>query len=129
MKTTNYENSKKLAEIGFKADFEYCYSKDGEEAGKWNKTYEIDVWDEYENDKYYPSYDLETILDALPDWISDKYGNRHDFEMGKEDMCYANYPYDARIVEIEVRKEKDESLADTAARLLILLAEKEIIKL
>jgi hypothetical protein len=73
-KTTNYEISKKLAEIGFRAECSYFYfhndNNDSEasslEAFRWNEISECDI-----EDKYYPAYDLETLLKFAFNYISD----------------------------------------------------------
>jgi hypothetical protein len=94
-KTTNYEISKKLAEIGFKAETSTSMSM-------------LETKD-------YPSYDLETLLDALPDTIGGC------LMIYKEGMYYQESM-------VEVQKQKNESLADTAGRLIIELYENNLIK-
>jgi hypothetical protein len=95
MKTTNYEISKKLAEIGFRAETSTSISM-------------LETKD-------YPSYDLETLLSALPDTIGGC------LMIHKEGMYYQESM-------IEVQKQKNESLADTAGRLIIELCENNLIK-
>ncbi|MEY2888259.1 MAG: hypothetical protein RL027_599 [Pseudomonadota bacterium] len=118
-KTTNYEISKKLAEIGFKADCSYFYfhsdNNDCEanslEKYGFDKISQCDI-----EDKYYPAYDLETLLDALP-------------EINKQLplLCFSGITY-LDPVNIGLSRNKNESLADTAGRLIILLHEKNLIK-
>lgn len=96
MKTTNYEISKKLAEIGFRAETSTSISM-------------LETKD-------YSSYDLETLLDALP-------------EINKQLplICFSGITY-LDPVNIGLSRNKNESLADIAGRMLILLHEKNLIK-
>ena len=130
MKTTSYKISKKLAEIGFEGDADYYYEKDKlEENDKWNIT-EL----QFEGtDNYYPAYDLETILDALPKERNLLTDFNHylkivfeNFE--KREKAFIGY-WDEEFYHSDflVEQEETESLADTAARLLILLHEKGIV--
>lgn len=128
MKTTSYETSKQLAEAGFKADFDYCYKKE-EPDQLWNKSFEITCWEGEDISNYYPSYDLETILDALPSvCIEDSI--EYYFWLWNNGMGYypnydkyssnAVYDMDNGIFEFS----QDESLADTAAILWLKLKKK-----
>jgi len=118
-KTTNYEISKKLAEIGFEAETSTSMSM-------------LETKD-------YPSYDLETLLDALPSSI--KYKNEYnvildyDFFLQNDKLGYyyeyGEYGNDYHMGDGLCEFSKlslDESLADTAGRLIILLHEKNLIK-
>lgn len=133
MKTTNYEISKKLQQLGFEADFDFCYSKNNPN-GVWNKAHELDCWGEYNDDKFVPSYDLETILDALPASID--YENEvYHFWSWNDGMgfypLYDKYASDS-VFDMDngvYEFSEDESLAGTAARLLIKLVEEGIINL
>lgn len=119
MKTTNFEISKRLAEIGFRAECSYFYfhsdNNDCEanslEKYGFDKISECDI-----EDKYYPAYDLETLLDALP-------------EINKQLplLCFDGIGY-LDPVNIGLSRNKNESLADTAGRMIILLHEKNLIK-
>jgi hypothetical protein len=130
MRTTNYEISKKLWEINFKANFDYVWDdKDklikGEQLnsqfyGTKKGLEEIII----KSQTWFPAYDLETILEALPDIIY----SSDDFGLKKNEIGYYYFDYDHVAHGLYIEKEKDESLADTAARLLLLLVEKEIIK-
>lgn len=142
MKLTSYEISKKLKEAGFEAETDfywYCYDK-GQEMRH------IADADGKGNVK---SYDLETILDALPDFIIREYKSKENGEVkefkenlkiNKDQIYYiyndienaddANYYYQEYdyMSDICVFKKFDEkSLADTAGRLLIKLYEAGII--
>lgn len=126
MKVTNYDNSKALAEIGFKPDdlFEYCYKK-GEKDGVLNRAFEVSCRGEDLNN-YYPAWDLETILEALPMDL-DMFDGRFNLVMDRRSFfAYANFDKGTEILQIV--KAQDESLADTAARLLILLESKNLVK-
>lgn len=139
MKTTSYEISKKLKEAGFEAETDfywYCYDNGlamrhvADADGKGNVK----------------SYDLETILDALPDSITRKYKSKEDGEVKefKEKLIiekneiryscddienaddanryYQEYGY---MQNISVFKKFDEkSLANTAGRMWLELKEK-----
>ena len=112
MKTTNFEISKKLAEIGFKKNsiIGYFTSK----CGGGGRFYVSDgIRDGYTLECYL--FDLETLLDALPNTISGP------LMIYKEGMYYQESM-------IEVAKLENESLADCAGKLLILLYEKNLIK-
>ena len=103
-KTTNFEISKKLREIGFKV--KTC-------------------------DEWFPSYDLETLLDVLPKSI--KYcGDTYYFWMtysGSSDCYIIGYSSgQLRKTELEKYSKENESIVDTAGRLIILLHQKNLIK-
>jgi len=98
-KTTNYEISKKLAEIGFKAKAEKCWAKIRHSVLSEIDLVNLDFTVPQHCDEWVLSYDLETLLDALPE-----------------------------IINIGLSRNKNESLADNAGRLLILLHEKNLIK-
>lgn len=110
--TTNYENSKKLAEIGFKANAVFFIS------GKIKFL--------IEGEGTYPSYDLETLLDALPAKIEhdgDEWGliiNLYEGIMYYETFGGVEQHFDFHY-------DINESLADTAARLIVKLHEAGII--
>lgn len=124
MKTTNYENSKKLAEIGFRKEGDFYGWISGEDIddGFYTKLLEPKYFYRY------PAYDLETILEALPDDICANYPAA--LEISKKRIGYYSQEGDCEngfaIFMEEMRKEND-SLADTAARILILLHEKGLI--
>lgn len=122
MKTTSFEISKMLKKEGIsdKIGFlDYYYNTDGELRHRDQETYcsqpENTVVDCF-------AYDLETILEALPE------RDDSDFMLaifsGAKFIGY----YKLGKYHHHVYGEKSESLADTAARLLILLHEKGLIK-
>lgn len=100
MKTTSYEISKKLKEAGFETETSKSVAMVGT----------ID----------YPSYDLETLINALPDTteiIINNYTGKRIFYLGSN----------IRGNEISITIEKNESLADTAGKMWLMLKEKGII--
>ena len=127
MKTTSFEISKKLAEIGFEAKFDHCYSKQNPEQGLWNKSFEITCWEGEDISNYYPAFDLETILEALPKEIERdngfNIGLRFWWADGASWIGYQNFS--GFIITVDANQ--NESLTDTAARLLILLHEEGIV--
>ena len=148
MKTTNYEISKKLKEIGFNTSAEKCWAKI-----RLSKTQEFTLipltFDVFANcDEWFPSYDLETLIDALPDSITRKYKSNEDgtikeFEekllIDKSEIYYRCYDIetsdDANEFWREYRYEQNisiyhwnDSLANLAGKMLIKLFEAGIIK-
>ncbi len=133
MKTTNFEISKKLKEIGFQAEFNFHY-KAPDHVNLYDSGYE-----DYK-ERNTPSYDLETLLEALPKKITYQnlptgykvYFTKYDTFTPKvnfcvaDGQCYIGY-FSNFIPVIESWQEKNESLADTAGRLLIELFEAGII--
>ena len=134
MKTTSYEISRQLAEAGFEAETEfYCV--------KWNEGEPELVHESQQTPNLIesvPAWNLETILEVLPSRITNEniFIQRIDYylRLSKEEIWYENEcncdsdescPVDQRF---EVSRIKNESLADTAARLLLLLHEKNLIK-
>ena len=129
MKTTNFEISKKLKEAGFEAEGDFGYT----------------VPDSLNDLK---AYSLETLLDALPDSIQYKKYKSSDWyylflrapsrfsETNKTLGYYCecneymdNYRMGEEDGIFEFSKlSPNESLADTAGRLLLLLHEKNLIK-
>jgi len=103
MKTTSFEISKKLAEIGFKAEAHHklhCFK----------------------DDFLYSYYDFETILEALPNQLGQSF--LQITMLGNQALI----GYEMQRIELSSLVDgKNESLADTAARLLILLHEEGIV--
>jgi|GEM_PF-1889276 len=130
MKTTNYEISKELAEAGFEQKFPPAFYHVNSNGTLYYRT----AQKEYSNLKgifNVKSYDLETILEALPkqhDFFSrgiGKYELRIWYHEGKAFVGYQNYTGFDKVMTFE--QEQNESIADTAARLLILLHEKGLV--
>ena len=136
MKTTSYEISKKLKEAGFEADADYYWieSKVINKGIICVKNYRFDDY-ESGSEKLCKSFDLETLLDALPSVIERKgWGNDIYFKMNKNGFWYENScscdssEYCPLETYYHIDRQKNESLADTAGRLLLLLHEKNLIK-
>lgn len=120
MKTTSLDISRKLKDIGFDAETN-CY---------WDEhSQECQVWFKPPNREHFiKGFLLETILEALPKEIDSGYLSISCLDdIERFIFCYAKKG-DLTYNEIEIEQPKGESLADTAARLLILLVEKEIVK-
>ena len=136
-KTTSYEISKKLEEAGFSRQ------------PFWIWTSEQCCAPYQTNHDGFRSYDLETLLDALPDSITREYKSKQDGEVRefkerliieKEEIHYScddienaddanryfqEYGY---MQDISVFKKFDEkSLADTAGKMWLMLKEKGLI--
>lgn len=128
MKTTSYEISKKLKEAGFKAEtnfYWYCYDNGREMRHIADADGKGDV----------EAYDLETLLDALPKKLANKYGNKGALKLSydtklnwiyyadKEDyiLFFNDYAY------CEIKSQENESLADTAGKMWLMLKEKGIV--
>ena len=123
MKVTSFEISKKLAEAGFEAKPEFYWVK----------------WNEGEPELIHRSeptpaliekvaaYDLETILGALPNFIANKNKSENCLTI---DVAFGEIHYEGDsendALFITTTKE-NETLADTAARLLLLLIEKGLL--
>lgn len=116
MKTTNLEISKKLAEIGFKAETDKCWAK--------IKNLHLDEFDllslEYQLPRHcnlwYLSYDFETLLDSLK-------SKGHISLFGQNNNIWFDFNDEDDVV-----LQDNESLADMAGRLIIKLHEKGLIK-
>jgi len=115
-KTTNYEISKKLAEIGFsRQPFWVWTSKD------CCCPYETHL-------DGFRAYDLETLLEALPNFIENGNGTKNCLVV---DVAFGEIYYegdcenDALFI---TRTRNNESLADTAGLLIIWLYEENLIK-
>lgn len=116
MKTTNFEISKKLKEIGFKADYDFVWCEHKKTKDVVMLSSDFDCHDYgYSYNTLARSYDLETLLDSLKSkgYIQINITFTHaifNFEGGKV------------IVFLQ------ESLADMAGRLIIKLHEKGLIR-
>ena len=133
MKTTSYEISKQLAEAGFEAETEfYCV--------KWNEG-EPELVHESQQTlnliESVPAWDLETILEALPKNIityPDEKITEQPIEKLRLEMDEIGYyfsdkdDYGRDNCFTYLHREESESLVDTAARLLLLLHENNLIK-
>ena len=133
MKTTNFEISKKLAEIGFEAENDFYWVK-------WNEglpelVHKSEIMPALI--EKVPAYDLETLICALPTripTIKNGFYKRFLFIqtnpiiIGYYEPCYEyDSHYDMREDGFESCQEENESLADTAGKMLIKLHEAGII--
>ena len=140
MKTTSYEISKKLKEAGFEADANYYFY--GQQLR--NLAFPRHIADA-DGKGDVEAYDLETLLNALPDSIQYKSSDWYylflrapsRFSETNKTLGYYcecneymdNYRMGEEHGIFEVSKlSPNESLADTAGRLLLLLHEKNLIK-
>ena len=114
MKTTSFEISKKLAELGIKLDSPINISE---------KEWSIET----RNEPSYPTYDLQTILEALPMGI-DRVGingEERRFDLIIEQRAFLCYTDEDGNEILPITSKLNESLVDAAARLLIRLAEED----
>ena len=107
MKTTSYEISKKLKEAGFEAEADYYWHAINNKI-ELHHVARAGLGD-------VKAYDLETLLDALPKI------NKQEYFLCSGGVGYLNDDC------IAVGKEKNESLADTAGKLWLMLKEKGLV--
>lgn len=127
MKTTSYEISKKLKEAGFDAETDFGYHKSGQFALQ-----KLLVSDSLSHIK---AYDLETILDALPKKLANKYGNKGALKLSYDTKLNWIYYADKEdyilffndYAHCEIKSQENESLADTAGKMWLLLKEKGLV--
>jgi len=149
-KTTSYEISKKLKEAGFEAKTNYNFIKrNNQEVFLINikELSGIEIMNEI--GVFIESYDLETILDALPDSIIREYKSKNDSSVNKfkerliiekeeiryscddienaddANRYYKEYGYMQDLCVF--KKFNDNSLADTAGKMWLLLKEKGMV--
>ena len=125
MKVTNFEISKKLAEIGFEAEANFVYRK----ADRELLVYPYGLMKESSvKERFCLAYDLETILEALP-MVIEQDGKIYELTINQrvrfdylDEDGNELVAYDGKVIfSVNNRIIKYESLADTAAKLLILL--------
>ena len=115
-KTTNFEISKKLKEIGFNKET-ISYFRKADKELFINTPPNLKDPEEF----FLKSYALETLLDALPEKteiINSQLTNKREFYL----------VYGLRGSKIYVKIKENESFADTAGRMIIKLHEKNLIK-
>ena len=135
MKTTSFEISKKLAEIGFEVNTRYYYNADakcisrGEDPDDYELTF-INCYSEIAERINVPAYDLETILEALPACLSNDFEGVDGYlRIAKFQMSYKDDEgYYVMVGNTELMEYCYDSLTDAAARLLIKLIESGHIK-
>lgn len=121
MKVTSFFVSQQLAEAGFKGKINYFYNKDGKKLNyhhyEWKSIEDLDII----------SFDLETILDALPEKIKTGFDRtpQSKFYFDKKCFGYAKEPK----IEFQFYSsvQKNESLADCAARLWLMLKKEGLV--
>lgn len=124
MKTTNLETSKKLKELGFKVKSDFFFAVDEKYKPVPYEVLYKNSFEPHEIKRLVPAYDLETILEALP--------KNFTYELIKQDhQQYFRCESDTTRFDVKfiINKEKNESLADAAGRLLVKLLQDNIIKL
>ncbi len=115
MKTTSYEISKQLAEIGFKRYYDQYWAYNSEEGDVLHRNYFESNRMRYE----YPSYDLETLLEALPSEI--KIGKCfYSLNISKANIYYFD-------TELHFWKQENESLADAVAKMWLKLKQEGLV--
>jgi hypothetical protein len=123
-KTTNFEISKKLAEIGFKAKTvtEKCWVKPRMSTYDYftltNFYFQVPAY----YDDWFPSYDLETLLNALPEKIKVGIDRTPQSKLYFDKISFGNINFFIN------RTQENESLADILGRFIIYLHEKNLIK-
>ena len=120
-KTTSYEISKQLKEAGFEAETDYNFIERNNQKVFLRNIKELtDIELMNEIGVFIKSYDLETLLDALPNTteiiISNYTGKR---------IFYLNS--NIRGNEVSIAIEENESLADAAGRMWLELKEKNLL--
>ena len=139
MKTTNYEISKKIKEIGFEARTNFYFDTRTYKAIP-DEVFYKSAFDKEEFEHCLPSYDLETLLDALPSKITTKFKGdeiEETFRIYKGEIRYSvsadeveyyieNYDYYMKFG-FCVKDWEGETYADAAGRLLIKLHEAGIV--
>lgn len=129
MHITSFEISKKLAEIGFfrkNHQFYWVEYKNEITPQKPKLEYWEKVFCNLRREQF-PAHDLETIFDALPMGI-DKDDKRYDLIINQRVFFSYNDDEGNELEEFSIMQEGEESLADTAARLLIKLHEAGIVE-
>jgi hypothetical protein len=122
MKTTNFELSKKLLEISFRehTGIFWKMNSDGSQASPFRCGHGGDDY----SVKYLPSYELETLLEALPEKVNEE---EQSWAVQQDYVGYM--PRYIRFIKNEYFCDRlpNEPLADCAARLILKLHEQGII--
>ena len=133
MKTTNYEISKQLAEAGFEDGYIYAWYFDLEglpwiQEIQHAKNIAVNRHGEETRLTFAaPAYDLETILEALPNFIENGNGTGNCLVV---DVAFGEIHYegdcdnDAMFI---TTTEENESLADAAAKLWLKLKKEGLV--
>ena len=121
MKCTSYLISKKLKEAGFEGKAEFYFAVKGNlEPVPYEVLHKTSFLD-YDLNLLLPTYDLETILDALPKSLQ---GYELCIYFG---VSFEQTKFTYNWQKLETKQAWGESLADTAGRLWLLLKEKGLV--
>ena len=116
-KTTSYEISKKLKEAGFEAEADYNFIERNNQKAFLINIKELSIIEIMnEIGVFIKAYDLETLLDAL------KQTGKRIMIVVKSDNWGINFDY-----EFNKYSQENESLADIAGKMWLMLKEKGII--
>jgi len=123
MKTTSYEISKKLKEAGFKAETDYNFIERNNQKVFLRNIKELtDIELMNEIGVFIKSYDLETLINALK-----QTGKRIMIDVENDYwVIYFNHESYKTIL-VNNKYSQDESLADTAGKMWLLLKDKGLI--
>lgn len=116
MKTTNYEISKKLKEIGFEAETNFYFDTRTYKAIP-DEVFYKSTFNKEEPEHYLPSYDLETLLKAFPNITGIDYENGEIHYQNS----YTDYlsKRDGIRTEFYYKMDKNELLVDAVGKLLL----------
>ena len=121
-KTTNFEISKKLAEIGFKAQAEKCWAKIRHSVSSEFNLVNLDFAVPQNCDEWVLSYDLEILLNVLPEKIKVGIDRTPQSKLYFDKISFGNINF------FIGRTQENESLADILGRFIIYLHENYSIK-
>lgn len=120
MKVTSYEISKALHKAGFKVETDFIWSTSFSDEQKPPALFYHHHSVSRLSDSI-AAYDLETILEALPTRLireNSRNPTTQEIVLKKNSIRYGESSY-------LTKRSENESLADTAARLLLMILEKE----
>lgn len=129
MKTTSYEISKQLAKAGFEGKTDFTWNREIINCGNSSKEHKFIKYNNgwSSGEVICPAYDLETILETLPNFIVNKNQGENCLVI---DVAFGVIHYEGdneNDTLFITTTRNNESLADTAARLLILLHKEGIV--
>ena len=131
-KTTNYEISKKLAEIGFQAEAEKCWAKIKHSVSSEFVLVNLDFQVPQNCEEWVLSYDLETLLEFAFDNIENFRICNGGVSVAEFLSDYDNWHGHYKIVDnLDISigfRETKISYANAIGQLIILLYEKNLIK-
>jgi len=128
MKVTNYELSKKLQEIGFKAEHEKCWIKFDGQSEPELKT-GLTLGEQFSAELIVPVYDFETLLDALPSEIrTDRFPDLLLSWTIKRNAIFYSGKHEFGDMMLFIETFQEGVRVDAVARLIIQLHEQGLIK-